>query len=897
MCAPSPEVVNRMDTCGSLTKETSKLIERRTCHLGEEAQAHMQKERVRMILNKEACPSVFGNSVTETQLSRVSEKELDAEADRAAKKAELDSRQVIQKQQAKLIEMEADWKKKEAALQADMKRQEAEMFRRMEAQKLKLQELDAEREAKIAEARAKAYQDSNRMDSVSEQQLNPLAEPFCPNIPEEHLETGKKTEVAVLREALVDSMTLSRLPVPEPCVYTGDTLQYVRWKTSFKTLIENKGLSSAEKMFYLQRYLGGPALKAVEGFFYNTTEESYTGAWKTLDERYGHHFKVQEAFREKLSKWPKITVKDAAGFQEFADFLKSCKDAMPQMKGLCILNDCKENQRLASKLPDWAAMRWNRQVTQAIEEKGDYPDFSEFVEFVSKEARIVCNPITSLGALKEAGEPGKAREVQGKDKVVNSRHKGTALATKTKETERERPKEAKNSTNEERKCNCCKMDGHNLVTCFKFEKQTPQEKRAFVQDNRLCFGCLKVGHRSRDCRIRHTCKRCKGKHPTIMHEDRNSEADKQVKETASEESNQVKERAPEVSCKAINGEDTCSTSMIVPVWLSTSENPTREVLTYAMLDTQSSSTFVLKEVAKSVTSRLVPVRLKLSTMTSVSSFVETYSVPELTIRGMTSTKRIKIPVSYTQDFIPFEQSQIPTAESAQRWPHLKHVGEQMAALQTCGVGLLLGYNCHQALIPRETVVGKDDEPYAVKTDLGWTIVGGQTPCETTVCRKVKVNELPEVSPREALAVLQADFADTSDGEERMVSQEDLRFLDILKEGIVQTDRGHLKMPLPFRSGRPSLPNNRKTAASRLEHLKRKFQTNPAYYEDYVDFMDRIIWDGDAERADDPVDEGQVWYIPHHGVYHPKKPDKNSCSLRLFCKTWLCLLEWSLTDRA
>ena len=107
----------------------------------------MQKERVRMILNKEACPSLFGNSVTETQLSRVSEKELDAKADRAAKKAELDSRQVIQKQQAKLIEMAADWKKKEAELQAEMERQEAETFRRMEAQRLKLQELDAEREA------------------------------------------------------------------------------------------------------------------------------------------------------------------------------------------------------------------------------------------------------------------------------------------------------------------------------------------------------------------------------------------------------------------------------------------------------------------------------------------------------------------------------------------------------------------------------------------------------------------------------------------------------------------------------------------------------------------------------------------------------------------------------
>ena len=43
-----------------------------------------------------------------------------------------------------------------------------------------------------------------------------------------------------------------------------------------------------------------------------------------------------------------------------------------------------------------------------------------------------------------------------------------------------------------------------------------------------------------------------------------------------------------------------NTSMIVPVWLSTSSRPDKEVLVYAMLDNQSAATFVLDEVCSEV---------------------------------------------------------------------------------------------------------------------------------------------------------------------------------------------------------------------------------------------------------------------------------------------------------
>ena len=41
------------------------------------------------------------------------------------------------------------------------------------------------------------------------------------------------------------------------------------------------------------------------------------------------------------------------------------------------------------------------------------------------------------------------------------------------------------------------------------------------------------------------------------------------------------------------------------------------------------------------------------------------------------------------------------------------------------------------------------------------------------------------------------------------------------------------------------------------------------------FMQDIIEKGYAEKAphERHNDDGKLWYIPHHGVYHPQKPNK------------------------
>ncbi|KAI4902936.1 hypothetical protein NFI96_019343, partial [Prochilodus magdalenae] len=138
-------------------------------------------------------------------------------------------------------------------------------------------------------------------------------------------------------------------------------------------------------------------------------------------------------------------------------------------------------------------------------------------------------------------------------------------------------------------------------------------------------------------------------------------------------------------------------------------------------------------------------------------------------------------------------------------------------------------------------------------------------------QRVTVKELPAVTPTDALKILESDFRDTPKND-KTVSQEDLIFLDKLKENIRRNEHGHYEMPLPFKE-RPCLPDNKQLAALRLNHLKQKFIANGKYKHDYIAYMKDLIEKVDVEEVHDDGANGETWYIPHHGIYHPKKPEK------------------------
>ena len=141
-------------------------------------------------------------------------------------------------------------------------------------------------------------------------------------------------DLSALAETFAASMSLIRLPAPEPTVFDGNPLKYNDWSIAFKALIEDKRISEGDKIHYLKRYVSGPAREVISGYLLLRSDSAFERAKALLEERYGNQFIVTEAFRDKLEAWPKIHERDDNSLRRFSDFLNQCHAAMLDMKGL-----------------------------------------------------------------------------------------------------------------------------------------------------------------------------------------------------------------------------------------------------------------------------------------------------------------------------------------------------------------------------------------------------------------------------------------------------------------------------------------------------------------------------------------------------------------------------------
>ena len=107
---------------------------------------------------------------------------------------------------------------------------------------------------------------------------------------------------------------------------------------------------------------------------------------------------------------------------------------------------------------------------------------------------------------------------------------------------------------------------------------------------------------------------------------------------------------------------------------------------------------------------------------------------------------------------------------------------------------------------------------------------------------------------------------------KVISYEHKRFLKILQKEILKVGKHH-QLPSLLRNKNMNLPNNWNMVEKMLMHLERQFQKDFKFCEDYNKFMEEITSRGYAREAETNPSDGRTWYLPHHGVYHPRKPSR------------------------
>ncbi|XP_067945353.1 uncharacterized protein [Watersipora subatra] len=436
-------------------------------------------------------------------------------------------------------------------------------------------------------------------------------------------------------------------------------------------------------------------------------------------------------------------------------------------------------------------------------------------------------------------------------------------------------------------CLFCDLHGsHNTTVCRKLSKLSNDEQQTFFSRERLCFKCLKPGHLMADCLEIVICQQraCDKRHPTCTHKYRKSkpastnDKPKPKPPSARVNATQCESNTVDAEIRGAELNDIGSipqkrtislTTMIVPVYLSSAEDPNKEILTYALLDTMANTSIILDDICDTLGTHKTRKQLKISTVTTRRQVQWCNEILNLRVRAFNSCKSdaITIPKAYSQSSIPADRRHIPTPQTAGQWEHLKHLKRHLAPLQDCEIGLIIGYNCSAASLPLTTIWNKSNLalPYAVKTQLGWSIIGGQLASDSSYY--IHRIETSELTKEEVIACLEDDLS-VIHGTPRM-SQHDLLFLKKMQTSIKQVDSLYT-MPLPFKTA-PTLPNNRDYALRRFKGLDLRLNSNPALKSKYFEFIQDIISKGEAEPVQDLKEAG--WYIPHHGVTHPLKPGK------------------------
>ena len=683
--------------------------------------------------------------------------------------------------------------------------------------------------------------------------------------------TGSDATVPLL-ERLADLLSNSRdhLPKMEPEVFNGNLLKFPVWIKSFDAIIESHTQSPAERLYFLSKYTSGAAKEAIEGFLTLNDDQAYLRAKYTLNTRFGDRYKVSEAFMKKLHDWPVIKTNDGEHLRKFSDFLNHCNSAMASISYLRSLNSAEENKKLVSKLPKYLAGRWSRIIDRwlyrdsdeyDLTEDGAFPPFSVFCNFLTTESRIACGPGNTF-------DSSAKKEVKTHKRLTSFNMK-TKSKTYVNSNKSQGHSERHQVTHNQLRCLFCKAP-HIIDKCPEFTSKSAKEKKLFVSSHGLCFGCLKRGHLFVDCRR---------KNPTLMRDGSESTNVKSVMPSPNITTNDETKEKHNVNAHnyAVSTGDArmCQHAMIMPVVMHHESDPNLQITTYAMLDNQSNACFVSGSIIEKLDVNCDEVKLELTTMLD-KNVIHSQLVKGLVIKGVCESSELRLPPTYSRSTIPANKNLIPRPENVRKWPHLIDVSCQLQPIkENLEIGLLIGFNCSAALLPRQVVAAGDDDPYAVRTLLGWGLTGiFENSDESQSSHFAFRTSVKEINSQQVKDMFERDFSENQRNDK--ISVNDTKFLNQVQESIHQREDGHFEIGLPFIEKDLFLPNNKIMAQKRLNTLKRKLCKDSEYKTHYITFMTDLISKGHAEKIpaeENDSTEGRTWYIPHHGVYNAKKPGK------------------------
>ena len=634
---------------------------------------------------------------------------------------------------------------------------------------------------------------------------------------------------------VVGEKLLGRLSAKDLPTFSGDPLDWLRFKNAYETTTKIGQYSDQENVSRLQRCLHGQAWEAVAARLITAT--SAAQVMKILEMRFGRPDLILNKLIGEMKRLPKLTG-TGSEIVTLATKVDNCVAAIQATGHVSYLYSPELVTEIISKMTESIYLRW---MDFTVNLDSYEPRLPALAKYLMKEADCICRSGT-IDMIQKVGRL-----------TCPSGTKRPLLLTTAEENSNDAAVNVV-SEHQEKKCPFCEKEGHLLDNCTLFKNEDVNKRWVWICQKRLCFKCLSSRHRRDRCKSKKKCATCKAGHHSLLHRhDWTNNCQTEKKENSETTANIWANDRKKIYLK------------VLPV---TIEGPVGSVHTYALLDEGSTVTLVESHIAEEVGATGPQDKLNLQGAVGEENNILSRTVT-LTIRTEENVHSLDHVRTVDNLTLP---NYVVTKEQLAQYEHLKGIPLHVFSGRP---KLLIGQDNWHLIISREIREGKKNEPVASRTQLGWVLHGFSS--------SITKSNFPSFSfhlhQDDDLHELVKDYfrldsigVKYEDHPKHSKSLEERRALDILQ---TKTKRigDRWETGLLWRADDVELPDNKRNAEHRLRIIEKMMDADSNFAADYTKQVENMLEKNYAEEVYRPVTGKRIWYLPHFGVRNPNKPGK------------------------
>ncbi|XP_062556797.1 uncharacterized protein LOC134221623 [Armigeres subalbatus] len=398
------------------------------------------------------------------------------------------------------------------------------------------------------------------------------------NAAEEEKKRGNMSALApafVPQQPVVVNSSTPHLHVPLP-TFDGSLENWYSFKCMFKTIMSRyPNESPAIKLYHLKNSLVGGAAGKIDQDVINNND--YESAWKMLEDTYEDERLIIDTHIDALLALPKMNNENG---NELRNLLDICTKHVDALKNRSLPVEGLAEMILLNVI----AKRLDKETRKLYESQipsDELPTYTETIDFLRERSRILqkmkgYNELRPSVSTRQKGKQSDIKPVQSRNFVQTS--------NQSKES-----------------CACCGNE-HLIYKCDVFKDMTISERYTKVKQTGLCFNCLRRGHRTGECNSDRTCKTCKRKHHSLLHENKTTAPQFGVSQSSAVTSS-VPEEHCEVAGQAPGSVNCARAATTKQVLLSTGEvevygSGNNRLACRALLDSGSDSHLISEAFAR-----------------------------------------------------------------------------------------------------------------------------------------------------------------------------------------------------------------------------------------------------------------------------------------------------------